>query len=765
MSLDAPSPPSPPESRLNQHRWLMLILAGHLLLALIYSVVVPPWEAHDEWAHYRYAASIAENLALPDPSQRLTTEFEFDEASQPPLYYLLAAVPMLAVDTEDGYHPVVNPYAIRGTGMGGVNFVVHDPSIEGWPWRGTMLALHLGRLVSALLSTLGLYITFLLARLLSPRRPSVALIATALQAFTPQYIFLSAVMTNDILLIVLETALLTLSLRVLHYGPDLRRMGWLGLMAGLTLLTKYLALAVLPLLLVVVIMAWRRSHNTLKRRQVGAACLLMLGVMTAVGGALLARNVWLTGMLFPRDPLSQAAILGSLTGAGSLQFDWQAIPAALRYGFETYWVSFGWGNVATATWVYGVWLGIWLSGMVGFIVWLRQAEATRARSLWLPLILFLAAVISLPLVRELIHESVFLRGRYILSTLPLIAWMIAQGWAQLSGRYWPQARKVLIAWPVGLSIVLIPTLIIPAYSPPPSQAAAPTSELFARFDDVVELLRYDIWPEGSVEVGDGLAVTLSWRVLGRTSQPYTLAVHLVGAGQQSYGSVTTYPGDGNAATTVWQPGTVFSETYWLIVKDNGPTPTGGQIAVTLFNESDHQLLPVFDPAGQPAGDAVRFGSIRIDAAADANRTANPSPQPLARFDDALILTAASIPSLHFAPGWGVPVLLRWQALAPISQEIKLSIQLLTNEGVWLAGNDGPPSTNLPPDLWQAGDTLHATRWLQLPHDLPPGSYTLIATFYRTADLQRLPATDAAGQPLPHDAFVIGDISVIAPPTP
>ncbi|NOZ70543.1 MAG: glycosyltransferase family 39 protein [Chloroflexi bacterium] len=756
------------QSRRVQHRWLLVILAIHFLLALVYSIIIPPWEAHDEWAHYRHAAYIAENLALPDPSQRLTNEFEFDEASQPPLYYILAAVPMLAVDTTDGYRPTVNPYAMRGTGIGGVNFVIHDPDVESWPWRGTILALHLGRLVSVVISTAGLWLTFALVRLLSPRRRSIPLVATAIQAFAPQYVFLSAVITNDILLIVLETALLYLSIRILIEGATLRSTALLGFVTGLTLLTKYLALAVLPIpIIVLAIIAWRQRHSPEVKQSLKSA-IVLLGIIVGIGGLLLLRNQRLTGMLLPRDPVAQSAVINTLAEESSLQLNWRAIPAALQYGFETYWVSFGWGNVATDDWVYLVWFILWLGGMIGFGIWLTRRKARPTRSVLLLSALFVFATISLPLIRELIHESVFLRGRYILSTLPLIAWMMAEGWAELSGRYWPTIRKLLLAWPAGLSIFLIPSLLIPAYKPPStldlSSSALPDQAIYARFDEAAELLRYDIWPAESVAPGDGLAVTLTWRVLSRTEEPYTLAIHLVGAGQQSYGSVTTYPGDGNAATTVWTPGTVFRETYWLVVQDNGPTPTGGHIAVTLFNEHTLDTLPVFDPEGRPAGDTVRFGTLRIDPPPSlvAATPAEEPTQELARFGDLLVLTTAKVPNIEFQAGWGVPVLLRWRALRPVTEEIKLSIQLLTPEGVWLAGSDGPANADLPPSLWRAGDILHITRWLPLPEDLPPGEYQLIATFYRAADLERLPATDPSGSPLPSDAVIIDNITVSAP---
>jgi hypothetical protein len=47
----------------------------------------------------------------------------------------------------------MNPYATTGDGTGGVNFAVHRPEAEAFPHKGTVLAIHVTRLVSVLLST------------------------------------------------------------------------------------------------------------------------------------------------------------------------------------------------------------------------------------------------------------------------------------------------------------------------------------------------------------------------------------------------------------------------------------------------------------------------------------------------------------------------------------------------------------------------------------------------------------------------------------
>ncbi len=741
-----------------------MILLGHVLLALFYSVIIPPWEAHDEWAHYRYAAFIAETGHLPDPGQRLTTEFEFDEASQPPLYYLLAAIPMVLVNTEDGYVPQVNPYVSGETAQTGVNMAIHDPAMESFPWRGTILALHLGRMVSILISLLALLVTWRLIRHLVPDRPGIALFTVAFQAFAPQFVFISAVMTNDILVILLSPLLIYLSLRLIEEGPRPRLTLAAGLIAGLALLTKYLALAIAPLALVAFLWgAWRHRRRSGVGRQLALSGLIFLVMLLLTGGALFWRNLQSTGVWIPRDPVSQQSLIAGLD-QGGLAIDWALLPEALRNGFMTYWVSFGWGNLAPPDWVYDVWLGLSLVGGAGVLLWLIREKDARSRRLVLFLAIFVAAAVAFPLLRELLHDSPFLRGRYMLATLPVAAWVIVQGWATLFARAWTWLRWALLAWPLGLSLVLPFTLVLPAYAPPQPLSALPADEdvipIEARFDDAAILHSATFWPKDEVQVGQGLAVTLYWEALKRTQTPYALSIQLVGAGDQPYASLLTYPGHGNAPTTVWEPGATFEDTYWLVVEHELPLPTSARLLVTLFNpDADPAYLPVYDSKGAPAGDSVHFGSLRISP--DASHPPPPmTATPLARFGDVLLLEQARVEPGPQDVGGVFPVWLEWQALGPGPDDLLLSLQLLNARGEWAAGVDGPVSEILLPPHWRAGDALNTTRWFPLPDDLPPGRYQLVAALYRSGDLSRLPATDAQGHPLPNALYPLAEIEII-----
>ncbi|NOX61985.1 MAG: hypothetical protein GXP42_08570 [Chloroflexi bacterium] len=748
---------------LRREPWLAIIVAGHFFLALWYSMAIPPWEAHDEWPHYRYAAYIAENLALPDPNQRLTTEFEFDEVTQPPLYYILASIPMLLVDTQDGYRPVVNPYAPRGTGEAGVNFVLHDPDIEKWPWRGTLLALHLGRFVSVLIGSFGLLITYRLAQLLSPNSPGVALVAVGVHAFAPQYVFLGSVITNDILLAVLGAGALYFMLRMVVEGPTLGITLALGAVTALALLTKYLALAYLPVVALTLLFAlWLHRTRRFEIEHSALATVILLAPIVILGGWWLLRNLHLAGVAVPRDPVSQAAIRAGLIGEGEIIANVSLIGPALVYGFKTFWVSFGWGNVGADDWVYGVWLVLVIGGILGTLFWVRRTSLPRRGALLLTISLFTAAVVALPLLRELIHNSPFLRGRYMMSLAPVLAWLIAQGWQQLSGRFWPWMQKLLVLWPATLSIALIPWLILPSYAPPSpiDPAAAPGATVNAVFGDSAELVKAYVDADVGVTAGKGLPVTLTWRVLARTKEPYTLAIHLVGPGGVSYGGVTTYPGRGNAATSVWQPGLVFSETYWIPTEARGPTPATGRIAISFFRPNDAaHYLPVKDRQGALIGDSLFFGELRIEPPASEPRLAPVDQPAIARFGGIVDLLAARIPETPQRAGWAIPIQLQWRVRNAPPRPLKLTAQLLDANGAPVAISDGSPTPHLSPHLWRAEDRLQALHWLRAPDDIAPGRYRLIIALYYADDLARLSATDAQGRPLPASAWTVGDVVI------
>lgn len=769
-----------------------VLLALHLVLGALYSIAVPPWEAHDEWAHYKFVEYVARHRALPPPGERLTNEYEFDEASQPPLYYVIAALPVMLVDTADGLPPQVNPYFNADTGAGGINAAIHHPDQERFPSRG-LLGLYLARGMSLLLSLLGLVATYKLGRLLAPGHPLVALTALAIAALSPQYLFISAVVTNDILIAALGCAVAWLGIKVALEGlrpwPALA----LAVVVGLALVTKLSALALLPFVASAFLLGMVRALRRGASRRMAWGT---LGAAAAAGllfaGLWLWRNFRLTGVLLPRDPwvllrLSQRWLERSDEVA---PFRWSMVPGALSYAFRTFWASFGWGNLDAYPWVYWLFAALSLVGAVGLIAWWADRTVPRDRKLAAGLsVLLIGSVIFMAAYRDFDYGSTLIRGRYLLPALGAVAVLVAAGWDALLSRPVQPGGSAAAVFLIVLSLVLaivnvlLPWRVIaPAYAPPsmiatgtqlgqPVEPLPGEQPLNARFlaasgDPAAELIAYELWPQ-EVRPGEALGVALVWRVLRPLEHNYTLAVHLLDAGLNKVGEVNVYPGRGNYATTLWRPGDVYRELYWVPVQRELPQPALGRVKVALFVDGTAQAdpamvgvhLPVTNAQGKPLGDAILFGRFKLAAA---KPPAEPQSGPgLAALGDAIRLSAAAVQAgpTPFVAGEAFTVTLTWDALGQPAADYQVFVHLEGVEGT-VAYGDGPPAGGrYPTDLWARGERVEDVHGVRVPAETPAGTYRLLAGLYDAAG-NRVAATGPSGDRLVADAIPLGEVTVL-----
>jgi len=116
--------------------------------------------------------------------------------------------------------------------------------------------------------------------------------------------------------------------------------------------------------------------------------------------------------------------------------------------------------------------------------------------------------------------------------------------------------------------------------------------------------------------GGVVAVTVYWQLLARTPQPYTLFIHLYSADAGSLAQRDTYPGLGNYATTGWDPGRTFVDTYKLYLPDDAPVIDHGMILLGLYDANSGERLSVTGKDAGPAEDAwVQFGDVAVTAPA------------------------------------------------------------------------------------------------------------------------------------------------------
>ena len=226
--------------------------------------------------------------------------------------------------------------------------------------------MHILRLYSILLGAGTVYFSYRLAIQVAPGRPALGLATMAFVAFLPQFLFVSAAITNDNAMILLATLVLWLLARWLSAVPE-RDSPWLetlglGLALGLAALTKLSGLALLFLTgLMLLWRAWRTQ-----RWRSAMARLAVIGVVVAmVAGWWYVRNWRLYGDISGLAPF--LAIVGPRASPLTLR----ALPVEFQGLRISLLALFGWFNIILPNWVYRLWdlfLAVAIAGL-GWGAW------------------------------------------------------------------------------------------------------------------------------------------------------------------------------------------------------------------------------------------------------------------------------------------------------------------------------------------------------------------------------------------------------------
>ena len=136
-----------------------------------------------------------------------------------------------------------------------------------------------------------------------------------------------------------------------------------------------------------------------------------------------------------------------------------------------------------------------------------------------------------------------------------------------------------------------------------------------RLGPSIRLLGYEL-AQRSVQPGGSLELTLYWQADEAVTARYKVFTHLLGevwngqSGNFIWGQVDAEPLEGQAPTTTWAPGAVIADRYRIPVAADAP-PGEYRLEVGLYGLVDGARLPVVAGDGQPAGDAVWLGAVRV----------------------------------------------------------------------------------------------------------------------------------------------------------
>lgn len=509
--------------------WLLPLL--FLLIGLVYLYAAPNFEASDSAQHIGVIKWIAERAELPVQSADHAQLFG-QEASQPPLYYLLMAQVWRAFDTADfdeRYRP--SPFTVIGVPArrGNRNLLIYK-QVYPPDLSGSSLALYAIRFLSLCMGAATVAAVYQAARTVLPGQTGVALLAASLTAFNPQFLFISASVSNDALINLLAALLGWRMLLLLRDGFDTRRSLLLALLIALAALTKLSGLTVAAAV-------GLAAFWTLARRRDFRGFALLAGATLAltllIAGSWYLRNLSLYGELFGTSTM--------LDHFGRREISpWRLATEEFQGLRVSYWAVFGAFNILAHEAFYHIMDLLSLIGAAGLLVSLGRNRRSK------------------PLLTSLAFLALLL-----IFGAALLFWWSLQTWASTGRLLFPYITSISLLLALGLSAWRIPPLLIaaplftfslaapflyimPNYDHPQPVEALPASATAAdaQWGDL-RLTGYEIPPPTDLwRAGAEIPVTFYWRAEAQSPLAYALVLSLLNAEGELIHSVETWPGWG-----------------------------------------------------------------------------------------------------------------------------------------------------------------------------------------------------------------------------
>ena len=291
-------------------------------------------------------------------------------------------------------------------------------------------------------------------------------------------------------------------------------------------------------------------------------------------------------------------------------------------------------------------------------------------------------------------------------------------------------------------------------SPPPAY--------FTDWADAISLVRHDVPPE-PVRPGEPFVVRLHFLSTAPLGHNLNVLVRLVDASGQEIARSEGWPF--GTPTSTWQPGQVYVDGHEFTLPPDTP-PGYLRVEVAFYDPASGEMFtPTVAADGSPLPELMAVDYV----------TVGPLPSgPVAPFDtpvelgDQILLTGAELDgepvpqpgdlTVSGLPGDSLPLTLHWRMQQYVPIDYTVLLQLVGPDGQIAAQWDGQPvDGSLPTSLWRSEGSIVDRHMLDLPSDLSPGTYRLIAGLYDLTTLERLPMTvdgDPAGDTVPIAALVI-----------
>lgn len=595
------------------HRRFLVILLLFTLGVAVQQAVLPVLEGNDEELHFNYVNKLRNENRLPDRAS-FATNTTLQESGQPPLGYWVAAEALRLfnvpprpekLDLSHAINPWFTPPDPNNR-RDNMNLYLHGIGESAFGYPEAVTADRVMRLASWLFGTLAVIGMYGASGEVF-ERGVWRLTATALFAFAPPLLYMSASVNNDVSATAFAALTIWFALRMVKRGTSWPLLGLTGLCLALGALSKVSALLIMPGVALAVVLA-----DTQRRRNAGlilAHVALLLAVVALLFGPWMIYG-WISlqdpfgfrthlissRIAFPIPSLSQ--LLGTLPGV-----------------YQSYWGKFGTSSVWFYPPIYLVFAGLVILALVGYGWYalsphplnppLHSAERGRWRRLtprsmqWrgaggevsqqAAVLITITAFVFLGLLYWLysLYDVAFaITGRLTYTAHVPIMLAITGGLALLGQRLGHKGcvalRTSATALVAGIGLLAAPITIYSSYALPtlltPEQLPALQGPVLD-FGDAIRFLGYTQTSD-VIEANSLHRVTLCWQVLHTTTHPAAFSIKLFSQTRSIVGDRTSIHGLGHFPASLWQPGDIFCDA--VDVPISATLPDGQMFDVLLI---------------------------------------------------------------------------------------------------------------------------------------------------------------------------------------
>lgn len=425
-----------------ERRWLISIFALYFLLAIAYSLLMPPWEAPDEPAHYH----LAWHAAYYGKYASQGTNYE---AHQPRMYYYFASqvIHLLnKVDPELTWYERPKEYIF--------NIRKPEPRFEWTDENYHFLwGMHVLRWINILFGGLALWWNWKAFKLITPDKSTLSLSALTIVALTPQYLHIMAAVNNDALGTLAGAFLFYLTIRSVDSTSNIVSLLTIILAFVLPFITKLSVLPVSAAVLLIMALNWIFQF-TEKRWLI-------------VSALLLAVSIGISYLFFPEIIQTALGEIGwRLLSVRDNAFTEKHIKFITEQILATYWGKVGWLAVGLPAWLINSLTALGLIGMALHLYAFIRNEGMDQRSMLWTAVWLIALLAILAVFRNGLTTRAT-QGRLLFPAIGAISLLMATGWHEILPRkfqhYFPALIVLLF---LICNLILWQTGILPIYYQP-----------------------------------------------------------------------------------------------------------------------------------------------------------------------------------------------------------------------------------------------------------------------------------------------------------